>query len=91
MILRISKTGKARGILWAFTISEGGMVNGEFVAFIKVNADDSSGLMASKSQYIGCASRLVPAIMRGRDDRRRELLNDLSFLKDQTEACKALE
>ena len=62
------------------------MANEEFVEFIKVNAEDSPRLMALKSQYNLCASRLALAIMRGINDRREGLINELSFLRDQIRA-----
>lgn len=67
------------------------MANEEFLEFIKVNAEDSLRLMALKSQYNLCVSRLALAIMRGRHDRREGLLTELRFLKEQIEASKALE
>lgn len=67
------------------------MANEEFLEFIEVNAEDSLRLLALKSQYNVCVSRLALAIMRGRNDRREGLLNELGFLKEQIEASKALE
>jgi hypothetical protein len=73
------------------SISKEEMANEEFVEFIQVNEEDSLRVMALKSQYNLCASRLSLAIMRGGNARRQELSNELRFLKDQIEAFKSLE
>jgi hypothetical protein len=64
------------------------MANEEFLEFTEVNAEDSLRLMALKSQYNLCVSRLALAIMRGRNDRHQGLLNELRFLKEQIEAFR---
>ncbi len=59
------------------------MADKEFLDFIQANAEDKIEILALKSQYNICVARLAVAMMRGRNERRQGLLDELSFLKQQ--------
>jgi hypothetical protein len=52
-----------------------------FIAFIKAYAEDSFELRALKCQYNLCAARVAIAIIRGRNERRQGLLEELRILE----------